>query len=102
MQAQLGDLMDQVHGDTDSERYAALIAKFTADHDGDVGAGLAAAANWLADNVPMYSLNCLVGGESVGAALSRPAGAARGATPDRSEHWRGTAHAVDRAHRPHR
>ena len=60
VQAQLGDLMDQVHGDTDSERYAALIAKFTADHDGDVGAGLAAAANWLADNVPMYSLNCLV------------------------------------------
>ena len=44
-----------VQGDTDSERYAALIAKF-ADEHGDVGEGMIAAANWLADTVPMYSL----------------------------------------------
>ena len=57
--AELGQWAAQVHGDTDSERYAALIAKYA--HDlGDPGAGLAAAANWLADNVPMYSLNAVV------------------------------------------
>lgn len=60
VEAELGpEYMAKVHGQTDSERYAALIAKFTAEH-GDVGAGLAVAANWLADTVPMYSLNCLV------------------------------------------
>ncbi len=57
---QLGDYRGQLRGDTDSERYAALISKHTADNDGDVSAGIAAAAGWLADNVPMYSLNCLV------------------------------------------
>jgi glutamine amidotransferase len=58
--AELGpEYVSKVHGQTDSERYAALIAKFAAER-GDVGKGLAAAANWLADNVPMYSLNCLV------------------------------------------
>lgn len=60
VEAQLGDYLDQVHGQTDSERYAALIAKFTADNGGDVSAGITAAAGWLADNVPLYSLNCLV------------------------------------------
>jgi glutamine amidotransferase len=60
VEAELGDYMSQVQGQTDSERYAALIARFTADHGGDVGAGLTAAATWLADTVPMYSLNCLV------------------------------------------
>jgi glutamine amidotransferase len=60
VEAELGpQYMAKVQGQTDSERYAALIAKFAAQH-GDVGQGLAAAANWLADNVPMYSLNCLV------------------------------------------
>ncbi len=58
--AQLGDYLGQVAGQTDSERYAALIARFTDEHDGDVGQGIAAAAGWLADHVPMYSLNCLV------------------------------------------
>jgi glutamine amidotransferase len=57
--AELGPWREKVHGDTDSERYAALIAKFTAEQ-GDPGAGLAAAANWLADTVPLYSLNALV------------------------------------------
>ena len=60
VEAELGpEFMAKVQGQTDSERYAALIAKFSAEL-GDVGEGLAAAANWLADNVPMYSLNCLV------------------------------------------
>lgn len=56
----LGGYMQYVQGHTDSERYAALIAMETDKADGDVGAGLAAAANWLSQNVPMYSLNCIV------------------------------------------
>ena len=56
---ELGPYRKHVQGDTDSERYAALIAKFADDH-GDVGQGMVAAANWLADTVPMYSLNCVV------------------------------------------
>ena len=60
VEAQIGDYLGQVQGQTDSERYAALIAKKTAEHGGDVSAGIIAAAGWLADNVPMYSLNCLV------------------------------------------
>ncbi|MDA9912999.1 class II glutamine amidotransferase [Candidatus Nanopelagicales bacterium] len=56
----LGDYMQYVHGHTDSERYAALIAKETDSLSGDVAGGLAAAANWLSQNVPMYSLNCIV------------------------------------------
>ncbi len=58
--AQLGDYAAGVKGQTDSERYAALIAKAAAESGGDAGAGITAAASWLADHVPMYSLNCLV------------------------------------------
>lgn len=56
----MGPFAKRVLGDTDSERFAALIARHTSENDGDVGAGITAAAGWLADNVPMYSLNCLV------------------------------------------
>ncbi|NQU37383.1 MAG: class II glutamine amidotransferase [Actinobacteria bacterium] len=56
----LGDYMQYVQGHTDSERYAALVAKETDACDGDVGRGLASAASWLSQNVPMYSLNCIV------------------------------------------
>lgn len=56
---ELGPYLQKVQGDTDSERYAALIAKFAHEH-GDVGLGIVAAANWLANTVPMYSLNCVV------------------------------------------
>ncbi|MDQ1250212.1 MAG: hypothetical protein QG597_4591 [Actinomycetota bacterium] len=58
--AQLGDYARFVQGDTDSERYAALIAKEAAARDGDIGAGILAAATWISQNVPMYSLNVVV------------------------------------------
>lgn len=58
--AKLGDYNDLVHGQTDSEHYSALIAQETDLAGGDVGAGIANAANWLAANVPMYSLNTIV------------------------------------------
>lgn len=60
---QLGEYRRYVSGDTDSERFAALIAQQTDARDGSVGAGLAAAAQWLAANVPLYSLNTIVATE---------------------------------------
>ncbi len=57
--AELGSYAEHLGGDTDSERFAALIALRAAEL-GDVGAGIAAAANWIAQNVPMYSLNTIV------------------------------------------
>lgn len=58
--AELGVYAEHVKGETDSERYAWLIAKETAANDGDVSAGITAAASWLSQNVPMYSLNVVV------------------------------------------
>ncbi|MCK9920831.1 class II glutamine amidotransferase [Frankia sp. AgPm24] len=54
-----------VAGDTDSERYFALITREIARHDGDVGAGITSAARWIAANLPMYSINMILiaGGE---------------------------------------
>lgn len=56
----LGPYRDLVKGDTDSERFAALVCQQRDALDGDVAGGIAAAARWLAANVPISSLNCLV------------------------------------------
>ena len=56
----LGAYADLVLGDTDSERYFALITQQTDAHDGDVGAGIAAAASWIAAHLPVSSLNTVV------------------------------------------
>lgn len=56
----LGEDAPRVTGDSDSERFAALIARQTRRHGGDVAAGITAAASWLAANVPLYSLNTVV------------------------------------------
>jgi predicted glutamine amidotransferase len=48
---------DLVHGQTDSERMFALITAETARHDGDLRAGIEAAIGWIADNLPLFSLN---------------------------------------------
>jgi glutamine amidotransferase len=60
LEAELGDAMAEVLGDTDSERYFALITRETARHDGDVGAGIAAAAGWIGRHCPVSSLNTIV------------------------------------------
>lgn len=57
---ELGSDLGLVRGQTDSERFSALIARFTTSNDGDVTKGIAQAAEWVSRNVPMYSLNCLV------------------------------------------
>jgi predicted glutamine amidotransferase len=58
--AQLGSYASLVLGDTDSERYFALITQQTEVHGGDVGAGITAAASWIAAHLPVSSLNTVV------------------------------------------
>ena len=60
LEYQIGDYAGMVRGDTDSERYFALITQQADAHGGDVGAGIAAAARWIAANLPVSSLNTVV------------------------------------------
>jgi predicted glutamine amidotransferase len=60
LEEQLGRYNDLVLGDTDSERYFALITAQTEAHGGDVGAGMTAAASWIGANLPVSSLNAIV------------------------------------------
>ena len=57
---QLGSYRDLVLGETDSEHYFALITQQIDAHGGDVGAGIAAAARWIAARLPVSSLNTVV------------------------------------------
>ncbi len=57
LEAELGAAMAPVRGDTDSERYLALITRDIDRHDGDVGAGITDAARWLAAHIPLFSIN---------------------------------------------
>lgn len=57
LEAELGDYRDLVQGDTDSERYFALITRHIDENDGDVAAGIAGAVGWIADNLRMLSIN---------------------------------------------
>jgi predicted glutamine amidotransferase len=60
LEEQLGSYASLVLGDTDSERYFALITQQADAHDGDVAAGITAAARWIAANLPVSSLNIVV------------------------------------------
>ncbi|MCM3882407.1 class II glutamine amidotransferase [Frankia sp. R82] len=60
LDAELGAAGLHVAGDTDSERYFALITREIDRHGGDVGAGITAAARWIAANLPMYSINMIL------------------------------------------
>jgi len=60
LEEQLGNYREMVQGDTDSERYFALITQQIDAHGGDVGAGIAAAATWIGERLPVSSLNTIV------------------------------------------
>jgi len=60
LEAELGEGIRLVQGDTDSERMFALIATRIDEHDGNVGAGIAAAARWIAEHLTVYALNLIV------------------------------------------
>ncbi len=56
---ELGAAAELVHGDTDSERFFALITREIA-RDGDVGAAIARAARWTAAHLPVFALNIVL------------------------------------------
>jgi glutamine amidotransferase len=59
LEAELGDRASRLQGETDSERYLALITR-EIERTSDVGAGLARAAGWIASELPVYALNCVL------------------------------------------
>ena len=74
LEAELGADLALVKGQTDSERLFALITRETRRRDGDVRAGIVAAVEWIAANVPIYSLNLIVTTDSELFALRYPEG----------------------------
>jgi predicted glutamine amidotransferase len=60
LDTELGPYRRLVLGETDSERYFALITSETDARGGDVAAGIAAAAAWIGARLPVSSLNVVV------------------------------------------
>jgi glutamine amidotransferase len=60
LEAELGQDMALVQGDTDSERFFALITRETAARGGDLEAGIAAACTWVAANLPLLAINFIL------------------------------------------
>jgi glutamine amidotransferase len=60
LDAELGTAGTRVLGDTDSERFFALVTREIEACDGDVGKGIATAARWVAQNLPLYSINMIL------------------------------------------
>ena len=63
LEAELREDAALVHGQTDSERYFALVTREIRLHGGDVVAGVTAAASWIAEQLPVYSINCILATE---------------------------------------
>lgn len=59
LERELGDAMASVRGQTDSERYFALITREIG-RTGDVGKGIVSAASWIAEHLPVFALNCVL------------------------------------------
>jgi len=57
LESRLGEQIELVRGETDSERFFALITSEIEANGGDVGAGIVAAAAWVAAELPLYSIN---------------------------------------------
>ncbi|MFE9370308.1 class II glutamine amidotransferase [Streptomyces sp. NPDC006711] len=57
LEARLGPDLSLVRGQTDSERFFALITREIRDAGGDIGLGIERAARWAAAQLPVYSLN---------------------------------------------
>jgi glutamine amidotransferase len=59
LERELGPAMSSVQGDTDSERFFALITR-EIERTGDVGQGIVAAASWVAEHLPVFALNLVL------------------------------------------
>jgi glutamine amidotransferase len=68
----LGEDTSLVSGQTDSERFFALITREIARRDGNVAAGITAAVRWIAENLPLHSLNFVLATASELYALRYP------------------------------
>jgi predicted glutamine amidotransferase len=60
LERELGDDRALVKGDTDSERLFALVTREAERRGGDVGAGIVAAARWVAAELPLYAINLVL------------------------------------------
>jgi predicted glutamine amidotransferase len=60
LEQELGDARTLVQGDTDSERLFALVTRETDRNGGDVGAGIVAAARWVAAELPLFAINLVL------------------------------------------
>jgi predicted glutamine amidotransferase len=60
LEAHLGSDRALIKGDTDSERFFALITREIEARDGDVGAGIEAASAWVAANLPVFAINLVL------------------------------------------
>ncbi len=57
LEQHLGDSLELVGGESDSERFVALITREIDKHDGDISEGIRAAARWLVQTLPVVSIN---------------------------------------------
>jgi glutamine amidotransferase len=71
LESELGSAMSMVGGETDSERYFALITREIAATN-DVAEGIVSAVSWIAENLPVFALNCVVINQSELWALRYP------------------------------
>lgn len=63
LEQELGDARSLVQGETDSERFFALITREIerdGETSGDIGQAIARAAEWIADNLPVFALNLIL------------------------------------------
>jgi predicted glutamine amidotransferase len=60
LRRRLGSYAGLVCGSTDSELFFTLVTKCIDERSGDIGAGIAAAANEIAAEIPLYSLNMVL------------------------------------------
>jgi predicted glutamine amidotransferase len=59
LERELGDDMRLVRGETDSERFFALITR-EIERTGDVSDGIVSAARWVAEHLPVFALNLVL------------------------------------------
>jgi predicted glutamine amidotransferase len=59
LERELGPHMRLVNGETDSERFFALITR-EIERTGDVGEGIVGAAEWVSEHLPVFALNLVL------------------------------------------
>jgi predicted glutamine amidotransferase len=76
LDAELGKYHSLVQGDTDSERFFALITRHIDANGGDIGAGITSAAQQAAAQLPIYSINIVLTTPTKNPTVARQTGVA--------------------------